>query len=310
MKKHTTKFIVNPNANLGQAWRQAADLRPVMDEYGGADWAGTVYPTHAIELAQQAVEDGYDLIIAAGGDGTVHEVINGLMSFPPEKRPRLGVVPLGSGNDFAYAMGMDENPAKALRQIFTGKPQLVDMAVIEDDKGRREYWDNTVGIGFDAIVTIYSHELPVVRGFLMYLTAVIKTIFLNHKPFHVEITLNEEKTDEKTLADDLLMLTLCNGPREGGGFLMAPDASSKDGILNLLAVRATSRPMMFRLLPEFMRGTHLGFPQIYEESFQTLSLRSDRPLQIHIDGEIFAGFTTDLRALKIEILPQALQVMA
>jgi len=306
MKKHTTKFIVNPNANMGQAWRLAADLRPVMAEFGGADWAGTVYPTHAIELTRQAVEDGYDLIIAAGGDGTAHEVVNGLMEFPPEQRPRLGIVPLGSGNDFAHAMGMDEDPSKALQQIFTGEPHPIDIGVMEDDRGRREYFDNTVGIGFDAIVTIYSHSMPLLRGFLMYLAAVIKTIFLNHKPFHVEIALDGGETWE----DSLLMLVLCNGPREGGGFHISPGASSNDGIFNLLAVRAVSRAMMFRLLPEFMRGTHLRFPQIRAETFQTLSLHSDRPLYIHCDGEVFAGFTSNLHTLKMELIPEALQVMA
>ena len=306
MKKHTTKFIVNPNANLGQAWRLAADLRPVMAEFGGADWAGTVYPTHAMELTHQAVEDGYDLIIAAGGDGTVHEVINGLMEFPPEKRPRLGVVPLGSGNDFSHALGMDNDPAKALRQIFTGESHLIDIGVMEDDNGRREYFDNTVGIGFDAIVTIYSHNMPWVRGFLMYLAAVLKTILLNHQPFHTKLTLDGEKTWE----DNLLMLVLCNGPREGGGFHISPGASSKDGILNLLAVRETSRAMLLRLVPEFMRGTHLRFPQIRAETFQSLSLHSDHPLYIHCDGEIFAGFTSDIHTLKLEIIPNAIQVMA
>lgn len=306
MTKKNTKFIVNPNANMGQAWRQAADLRSVMEEFGGADWAGTVYPTHAVELAKQAVEDGYELIIAAGGDGTAHEVVNGLMSFPPEKRPRLGVIPLGSGNDFAHALGMDEDPAKALRQIFTGQPKHIDIAVIEDEKGRREYWDNTVGIGFDAIVTIYSHKLPIVRGFLMYLTAVLKTIFLNHDPFHVEMKLDGKKSWE----DNLIMLVLCNGPREGGGFHISPEASSTDGHLNLLAVQEVSRLMMLRLLPEFMRGTHLGFSPIKAETFKTISIRSDRPLYIHFDGEIYSGFTSNTRALTIEIIPQALQVMA
>ena len=87
-----TKFIMNPNADMGNAWRQALDLRPIAEEHGGADWAGTVYPTHATELARQAGLDGYDLVVAVGGDGTVHEVINGIMSLPAEKRPRLGVV--------------------------------------------------------------------------------------------------------------------------------------------------------------------------------------------------------------------------
>jgi diacylglycerol kinase (ATP) len=83
MPQHKVKLIVNPNADMGQAWRNAADLRPVVEEFGGADWTGTVYPTHAIELARQAAEEGYELIISAGGDGTAHEVINGLMQVSP-----------------------------------------------------------------------------------------------------------------------------------------------------------------------------------------------------------------------------------
>lgn len=306
MKKHNAKFIVNPNANLGQAWRLAADLRPVMEEFGGADWAGTVYPTHAIELTQQAIEDGYELILAAGGDGTVHEVINGLMMYPKEQRPRLGVVPLGSGNDFSHALGMDSDPEKALRQIFTGDPYRIDVGVIEDDHGRREYWNNTIGIGFDAIVTIYAHNLPLVRGFMMYLAAVFKTITFNHHPFHVTLTTNKNKTWE----ENIIMLTLCNGPREGRGFNICPDASPKDGMFNLVAVKEISRLMMLRLLPEFMKGTHLNFSQIKTKAFQTLTLNADRSLYIHADGEIFAGFTSNIQNLKIEIIPQAVEVLS
>ena len=105
-----TKLIVNPNADLGRAWKTASDLRPIIEEFGGADWSGTVYPTHATELARQAGEAGYDLVVSVGGDGTAHEIVNGLMQVPAEKRPRLGVVPLGSGNDFAHAVGMPRQP--------------------------------------------------------------------------------------------------------------------------------------------------------------------------------------------------------
>ena len=83
MPTHAIRLIVNPNADMGRAWRNAAELRPVIEEFGGADWAGTVYPFHATELARQAAEDGYQLVIAAGGDGTAHEVINGLMQEVP-----------------------------------------------------------------------------------------------------------------------------------------------------------------------------------------------------------------------------------
>ena len=180
MPRHKTLLIVNPNADLGRAWRAAADLRPIVEEFGGADWTGTVYPTHAVEMARQAALDGYELIISAGGDGTIHEIINGLMQVPAEQRPYLGIVPLGSGNDFAYAVGMKKNPAYALRQIFSGTVKAVDVGRMQDGHGRVEYFDNALGIGFDATVTIRSRRFTVVRGFLIYLIAVLQTVILNH----------------------------------------------------------------------------------------------------------------------------------
>ena len=90
-----TKIILNPMADMRNAWRVANDLRPIIAQHGNADWSGTVYPTHAVELAKQAGEQGYEMVVAIGGDGTVHEVINGIMQLPEGKRPVLGVVPLG-----------------------------------------------------------------------------------------------------------------------------------------------------------------------------------------------------------------------
>lgn len=305
MPKHAVKFIINPNANMGKAWRLAADLRPVMDEYGGADWAGSVYPTHAVDITRQAVQDGYEVIIAGGGDGTVHEVVNAMMEFPSQERPKLGVVPLGSGNDFAHGIGMAEEPWKALRQIFTGEPQLIDVGYVEDDRGRKEYFQNTVGIGFDAVVTIYAHELPVVRGFMMYLVSVLKTIFLRHQPLDLTLTVDEQEPWQ----GQLIMLTLCNGPREGGGFYLSPDSVVDDGRFEYVAVENVSRPMMLRLIPEIMSGNHLRFPQISLGSFQTLEIKSDQPMYIHMDGEIFSGFSTNLRYLKVQQFPKAIQVI-
>jgi YegS/Rv2252/BmrU family lipid kinase len=304
MPSHKVKMILNPNADMGRAWQLASDLRPIVDEFGGADWSGTVYPTHATELARQAADEGYELVVAAGGDGTVHEVVNGLMRVPAERRPRMGVVPLGSGNDFSHNVGIPRSASQALHRALTGKPRLVDVGLIEDGRGRQEYWDNTLGIGFDANVTIYSHRLPLLRGFLMYLTAVIQTIILSHEAPHMRI-----RTDSEDWSEETLMIVLCNGPREGGGFFVAPDAIPDDGLFHYAAIRKVSRPMMFRLIPEVMRGTHGRFSQVRMGHFQTLELEADRPLNIHTDGEIYAGFGTDVRQLKIEMIPSALEVM-
>ena len=305
MPKHRVKMIINPNADLGRAWRQAADLRPIVEQFGGADWTGTVYPTHAIELARQAAEEGYELIISVGGDGTIHEVINGVMQVPLDKRPRLGVVPLGSGNDFAHAAGVDPRPAYALQKIFTGKPRRIDVGRLEDGSGRVEYWDNALGIGFDATVTIHSRKFTYLRGFMIYFLAVLQTIMLNHDAPRMHIS-----TDNETWTDELLMLVLANGSREGGGFLVAPQAKPDDGVYDYVCIGRVSRPMMLRLIPEVMRGTHGRFRQVRMGRLVRMELNSESPLTIHVDGEIFAGFGMDVRQLKVELLPGAVEIMA
>ncbi|MFZ5822304.1 MAG: diacylglycerol/lipid kinase family protein [Chloroflexota bacterium] len=298
------KIILNPMADMGNAWRAANDLRPIVAEYGHADWSGTVYPTHATELAQQAGEQGYDMVIAMGGDGTVHEVVNGLMQVPAEKRPILGVVPVGSGNDFAHSIGIPIKPDHALAYALENDPSSVDLGLMTDAHGRQEYFDNTLGIGFDAVVTIRSHKLPVVRGFLMYLTAVIQTIILNHQPAHMHIQADDEKWEQGAI-----MLTICNGPREGGGFMVAPDAKNDDGILHYAMIGKVSRAMMFRLVPEVMNGTHGRFPQVKMGMCKRFLLTADRPLYIHADGEIYTSFGSNLRQVSFEILPGILKVI-
>jgi YegS/Rv2252/BmrU family lipid kinase len=298
------KLIFNSTADMGQAWRIANDLRPIIADYGHADWSGTVYPTHATELAYQAGEQGYEMVIAIGGDGTVHEVVNGLMQIPEKKRPIFGIVPVGSGNDFAHANGLPAKPDVALVHALRGEPRPVDLGMLSDETGRKEYFDNTLGIGFDAVVTIRSHKLPVVRGFLMYLTAVIQTIILNFNPAQLHV-----ETDTETWDLPTLMLTLCNGPREGGGFLIAPHACNDDGLLEYASIRKVSRLMMFRLVPEVMKGTHGRFKQVRTGTFHKMNLSSDRPLHIHADGEIYTNFGTDIRRLSLEVIPGAIQVV-
>ncbi len=301
------KLILNPMADMGRAWKAANDLRPIVQEFlGDISWSGTVYPTHAVELAQQAAAEGCDLVIALGGDGTAHEVVNGLMQIPEERRPVMGVVPLGSGNDFAHALGVPLKSDYALVHALKAENvSAIDVGVMTDEaSGRKEYFDNTVGAGFDAVVTIRSHRLPVVKGFLMYLTAVIQTIILNHNPATVQFQSDAESWDDR-----VLMTTVCNGGREGGGFLISPESKIDDGALQFLNVKKISRAMMFRLVPEFMKGTHLRFKQVQLGTFKKLHMVSDRPLYIHADGEIFTSFGADVRDVLFEVLPGALRVV-
>ena len=298
------KIILNPMADMGNAWTVANDLRPIIAEYGNADWSGTVYPTHATELAKQAGEDGYDMVIAIGGDGTCHEVVNGLMQISEQKRPIMGIVPVGSGNDFAHAIGVPIQSDRALAHALNGEPSTVDIGLMTDENGRQEYFDNSVGIGFDAVVTIRSHKLPLLRGFIMYLTAVIQTILLNHEPSMMQIT-----ADGETWEQSNLMIAACNGPREGGGFMIAPDAKNDDGIMDYMMIAKCSRAMMFRLVPEVMNGTHGRFDLVKMGTCQKFSITSELPVYIHADGEIYTSFGSNLHKVDFEILPGALRVV-
>ena len=305
MSQPRIKLILNPNADMGNAWKYAADLHHIIEGKGEISWSGTVYPTHANELARQAAEEGYDIVVAVGGDGTAHEVINGLMEASVEKRPRFGIVPMGSGNDYAHNLGIPDTPEKALKTILTGTSRLVDLAYIEDETGRREYWDNTVNIGFGGAVTIYSHRMPVLRGFIMYFVAVLQTIIMQYNVFDVKITIDGKETWE----GQTLMIALCNGPREGGGFVTGPSAKLDDSILNYSITEKVSRAMMFRLIPEFMSGKQERFKQIHPGTFKKMVINSQQPLYMHTDGEVFAGFAHNVHQLTVEILPQALEVI-
>ncbi|GAP05325.1 MAG TPA: diacylglycerol kinase family lipid kinase [Anaerolinea thermolimosa] len=305
MLRKKVKLIFNPIANLGRSWPIASSLRPLLTELGGADWTGTVYPTHAAELARQAGEEGYEKVIAMGGDGTVHEVVNGLMQLPPEKRPILGIVPVGTGNDFAYSLGISSIPEEALRQAFQGPVHEIDVAHVEDNRGHSEYWTNTLGIGFDALINIRSRRVALFQGFAVYFLAMMQALILDYTPYKAHL-----RTDHQEWDESLLMMVICNGKREGGGFHIAPQASQQDGLLNSVRVPVIRRRRMLLTVPYFMNGTHEKLSYVHSLSFRTLEINSDRPLYIHSDGEIYAGMHSTVNHLKIECLPSAIRAVA
>jgi len=304
---HPIVLIFNPMADRGRSGQKASDLRAMVDELGGAEWRGTEYPAHATAIAATAADEGYSTVVAMGGDGTVHEVINGLMRIPAERRPRLGIVPIGSGNDFAGGNHLAETTdlAGAVRRVFGGQERRVDVAVIRDGAGRSEYFDNTAGIGFDAAVNINSRKVRLVHGFMMYLTATLQTIAMNFDAPHLRVT-----HDAGTLDKPIMMLTVGNGPREGGGFITTPGSKVDDGCLEFVYVDQVSQLRMLALLPKFTSATHLGEKDVHLVRTSKLTIESDRALPIHIDGELFAPYEANVRHVEIEVVPGAIRLMA
>jgi YegS/Rv2252/BmrU family lipid kinase len=302
---HPTLIVFNPISNLGRAWPVASNLRRLAEELGGADWAGTVYPAHATEIAEKAESQGYKTVVAMGGDGTIHEVINGLMAIPSEKRPALGIVPIGTGNDFAFCMNISRDPETALRNVYSRKPSSIDIGSIREDNSRQEYFMNTLGMGFDATVNIHSRNVPIFQGFMIYFLAVFRTMIQNYRPFRIQYTIDGNEYEKKTL-----MFTVANGKREGGGFLLAPNASQTDGLLNYTVVDVISRLQMLSAIPYFLKGSHTDLKYVETGTAKTITIRSDLPLWIHTDGEIFAGLSSQIKEITIEVVPNAIQLIS
>mgnify|MGYP001765401035 CR=1 FL=1 len=304
MTTRRVKIILNPHAGMDSAKGKAEVLRPLVAELGGADWVETTAPKHAIELARQAAVDGYELIVAAGGDGTAHEVMNGILQLPAEQRPCMAILPVGSGNDFSHTTGMPGQPDEALRQIYANPPGMIDLGVISLGDGRKEYFGNAVGIGFDTIVTVRAKRIKFLRGYPMFMAAVLQTILLDHDSPRMQITTDQESWEEK-----VVLLVVMNGRREGGGFFVTPQALPDDGLFDYSQIRQVSRSMMLRILPEVVKGTHTSLKDVRMGRCRKMDLHSDKPLALHIDGEVLAGFDSTITQLHVEIIPQGLKII-
>lgn len=297
------KVIINSRSGKGRTREQSDMINTLGRRYGELDIFPTERPRHAVELAAKAADEGYDLVVAAGGDGTVHEVVNGLVGGDRATLP-LGIIPIGSGNDTAFGLGIHEEPEEAVQRIFTGTPRTLDMAKITDDRGKSELFLNNMGIGFDAIIVMRTETITRLHGFPMYMMAVLQTIlFYYHTPY-LEITFDDVAVNQRSL-----FLYGGLGPRGGGGFLMTPDATWDDGLIDTCLVNPVGRLTMLNMLTRVMKGTHITSPHVTMRRNHRITVKSSSPMPIHLDGEMFAYSRDNVRQVSVDSLPAAIQVM-
>ena len=300
------KVIANPSAGGGAGERAIPQIERLLTRHGlDFDVVRTQRPWHAAELAREAVIAGCDVVVAAGGDGTANEVINGLMEARQAGyRPSvLGVLGVGRGNDFAHGVGIPHDLELACRVLAEGHRRMIDVGRVAGGlfpQGR--YFGNCVGVGFDAISTIEVAKLPRLGGFLSFFIAVLKTIFLYYKA-----PLTTVEYDGQTLTQPSLMISIMNGQRLGGGFWMAPDAKPDDGLFNLCIAHEVSRARMFGLIPHFLKGTQATQEPITTGQAAHVSITAvEGALPAQTDGEILC---IDGQHLEIELLPRQIEVL-
>ncbi|MAH16906.1 MAG: hypothetical protein CL960_00165 [Euryarchaeota archaeon] len=292
-------FIVNPASGMGQTGRRLEDLRQQAADLDG-EWLVTNAPGHATELAAAAT--GCEIVVAVGGDGTVHEVVNGLMRHPAASRPALAVIPSGTGNDFVFGSRAPPSAERALTALRGSARKRFDLAHLRG-AGRDEYICNTAGIGFDATVNMQSRYV-LLRDFPKYLIATLWTILYYFAAPRMAL-----RWEGGRAAYRVMMLVVGNGPREGGGFLTTPDSQMDDGILDFLIAGQVDRLQMLGLLPQVLTGTHLASPAVRLVSTTRLALASESDLCIQADGEFYCLPGDGVRRLDVQVVPGALKLV-
>ncbi len=300
------KIIVNPTSGRGTAAEAVPDLDRFLREHNmDFDLVLTERPEHAVELAEQAALDGFDVVVVAGGDGTANEVLNGLMLAKQAGADgvALGMIAIGRGNDFAFGVNVPQGLEEGCRVLLDDFRSSMDVGLVTGGlypEGR--YFGNGVGIGFDAVVGFEALKMTRLQGFLSYIVAAVKTIFLYYKAPLVRIEF-DGKTEEKYA----LMVSIMNGRRMGGGFMMAPESGIDDGLLDLCIAEQVSKARIFALIPRFMAGTQASQPSIQTGRTRSIVVTAlEGSLPAHADGETLC---TEGEQLNVEILPRQIEII-
>lgn len=304
-------IIANPAAGGGSARKKIPNIQRLIAQTGlNADLLVTERRGHGIELAREAAVNGSPVVVSAGGDGTLNEVINGLMlargadsNADAEQSPALGVLCIGRGNDFAGSVGLPADLESGFQTLVNSRRRRVDIGRVYGGlfpEGR--YFGNCVGVGFDAMTTIQVSRMPRMGGFLSFMVAVLKTIFLYYKGPTVTI-----EYDDQTLTLPTLLVSVMNGRRLGGGFWLAPAALPDDGLFDLCIAHQMSRLEIFRIIPHFLKGTQGSQAAIKTGQAKHIVITAQTgSLPAQTDGEILC---VDGQRLEIELLPKQLEIV-
>lgn len=297
-----TLFIANPAAQRGNGLEASRIVYDLLVEWlgeGNVDLQLTEHPKHAIQIAEVA-RGAYATVIVLGGDGIIHEAVNGLMRIPAQERPRFGLVPVGSGNDYARTVGMSESLPEAVVQLVDAGEVALDIGLCNG-----EYFTETLSFGLDAAIaldTVERRKRTGEQGTILYLKSGLDQLLHHLDTFTFKAVLD----GERHLSAPIHMFTVQIGQTYGGGFRICPEADPTDGIFDLCYAAA---PMS---VPEatfkFLRAKdahHTKFKNIFFERASSIELSFDKRPPCQIDGE---AHIADSYSISIE--KQALRVLS
>jgi len=271
------RFIYNPSSGREDVKKQLSEILNTLESYGlETSCHATKGKFDATKAAREAVERDFDIVIAAGGDGTIYEVINGLS--PYEKRPKLGILPAGTTNDFARALGIPKDYKKAAQIIGERFSVPIDVGKYND-----MYFINIAGGG---TLTSLTYEVPsklktVLGQLAYYVKGIEKLPFLKPIPITIE-------TDHRVYREDAMLFLVANSNSVGGFEKLAPNASFNDGLFDVIILKKTNLPDFVRIASLALKGEHLNDPKVIHFKTDRLKVYSygTDPVSINLDGEL------------------------
>lgn len=283
-------FIVNPKAGVRLQRRIRESIENNLDPqtYSYGIWM-TEYKGHAPELAQKAIQEGFDVVVAVGGDGSINEVASGLL----HSSGTLGIIPAGSGNGLAMHLGYGRNIDKAIQKLNSAQMQVIDAGRFN---GRPFF--NVAGIGFDGLVSNLM-EGKNKRGFIPYFTESVKA-GLHYESKDCVLEFEGKRIERKCFA-----IAIANGPMYGYNFEIAPGAKLDDGLFSIVLLNDAPRWQYFAAVPATLNGKILEAPFVEHFTAKSLKIWAEGSNFVHLDGE---GMQED-GEMHIEVLPQALRVL-
>ncbi len=284
-------MVFNPVADRGRAAFREEELKKRLGELGFKPlFFRTTRPGEATEIAQEFARKKAPVLAAAGGDGTLNEVAQALVG----TRTALGIIPMGSGNDFLRSLVGRVDLSEALTRLAHGEPKPVDVG---EANGR--FYLNSLGMGIDGQIAEDFMRWKFLRGELGYLWAALYEV-ARFGPFELSV-----KTDAGEFSFPGLMVSVMNGSHTAGGFHIAPGASPTDGALNLIAIRHYPRILRVPILLRVRAGQHLGLKGVKAALVRWAEVRTDRPLRVYADGELLPRTPK----LSVRVHPGALLVV-
>lgn len=272
------KVVLNPYANRWGAKAQAEETAEAFRAAGvECDLVVTETARQGVSIAEAAAREGYDAVVAAGGDGTINEVINGLIRAAGDgPTVPFGIIPLGTANDFNLMAGLPDAVEDSVRVIVAGKTRRIDAGQVND-----RFFINNSAAAMEPMVTIENIKMTRLSGEIRYIVALLRAL-LKLKPWQMKLT-----WDGGGYEGPAYLLSVCNSPRTGG-FMMAPGAELDDGLLDMVFAPQVSKGAVISILLKLMQGKHIHHPAVTFQRITAIDLTSTPGTPLHSDGELFA----------------------